>query len=159
VKNIELEPKGGTLTLVVDGQARKLKLTDVTRFIDKNGQRIKEDVDKELNKEDVNVLLEKLDGEDVVKDVIQKKYELPAGERIEGRVKSVSFGPKGGTLILAIKGMEKKLKLTEDSRFFDSEGDQIHEKISDELTKEDVIVILGKVNNEDVVKDVKQKQP
>jgi hypothetical protein len=76
--------------------------------------------------------------------------------RLEGRVKSIQFNGKAGTLILLVNGEEKKLKLDEDSRFFDSEGDQIRD-IANELDNDRVVVILRKVDDEDTVIDVKQK--
>jgi hypothetical protein len=158
VKGMTFTQTDGVLMLVVNGEVKNFKLTADSRYIDKFGKQIKSESSHDLLKEDVTVTLGKVNGADVVLDVVQKKYVAPAGERIEGRVKGMTWDQKGGVLFLAVNGVEKKFKITEDSRFFDADGDQIHDDITTELLKEDVGVILGKVNGEDVVLDVRQKK-
>jgi predicted Zn finger-like uncharacterized protein len=61
--------KEGTLFLVVDGKERQIKIGEYARYYDKFGSQIKDNMVRRLYHEDVVVVIEQVNGEDVVKEI------------------------------------------------------------------------------------------
>ena len=87
----------------------------------------------------------------------EEKKKALAANQIEGICKGMTFGQKTGTLFLLVDGKERKIKIGENIRFYDKDGDKITTNAVQELHNEDVIVTLEKVNGEDIVKEIRGK--